>query len=115
MRLLFGTNHSSDTGYVREGKFRDPDTAKPIRYLYLELKKPIGRYVNNLKPNESGYRKVELISGESAIIYKLKELEGTTATLRGILPFVFDANAPAVVLPLVMLVMNVDGLPAIAQ
>ena len=96
--------HVELTGYVRMGKFRDPDTSKRIPYLYLELKKPVGNYVKNLRPTENGYRNVELVGGSSSIIYKLKDLVGKEITVRGDLPFYFEANAPRVVLPLVMAV-----------
>ena len=93
--------HVALTGYVRQGNFRDPNTSKPIPYLYLELKAPIGKYVNNLKPSERGYRDVELVGGPSGTIHKLEGLIGKKVTVRGQLPFQFDANAPTVELPLV--------------
>jgi hypothetical protein len=94
--------HVELTGYVRLGQFRDPDTRKSVPYLYLELKEPIGKYVNNLKPSEEKYRDIELVGGSSSIIYRLEDLVGKKITVRGKLPFHFDANAPRVVLPLVM-------------
>ena len=94
--------HVELTGHVRLGRFRDPDTSKPIPYLYLELKEPIGKYVGNLKPSEEGYQDIELVGGSSRIIYRLEDLVGKKITVRGELPFYFEANAPRVVLPLVM-------------
>lgn len=94
--------HVELTGYVRLGQFRDPDTRKSIPYLYLELKEPIGKYVSNLKPSEEKYRDIELVGGSSSIIYRLEDLVGEEITIRGELPFHFEANAPRVALPLVM-------------
>lgn len=95
--------HVTLIGYVHQGQFRNPGSSKPIPYLYLELDKPVGKYVHDLKPSERKYREVELVGGSSATIHKLEALVGKKATVRGELPFTFDANAPAVVLPLVML------------
>lgn len=95
--------HVELTGCVRESQFRDPDTSRPIPYLYLELKEPIGKYVNNLKASEERYRDIELVGGSSSSIHRLEDLVGKKITVRGELPFQFDANAPRVVLPLIML------------
>lgn len=95
--------HVALTGRVYEGEFHDPDTSKPIPYLYLELDKPVGSYVNNLEPSERGYRDIELVGGTAKIIYRLEALAGQRVTVRGELPFTFVANAPSRVLPVIML------------
>lgn len=105
------TTHVALTGYVRQGEFRDSKASKPIRYLYLELKQPVGKYVSHLKSSYTGQRDVELVAGSSAVIYKLEALVGKRVIVRGELPFVFDANAPRVVLPLVMSVDTASPRP----
>lgn len=81
------------TGHVREGSFRQPDSSRTIKYLYLHLDKPLDIFGTKLHRTRLHAYDVQLFAGHAKTIYKIEKSIGKIVSVRGQIPFTFTANA----------------------